>query len=201
MASINFYLPQLFQTQFGIQGLSPFDVETEQTYTQEQAISSIGTPVYEIIQVQAEQYSYYDVKQQQKRDDGVIPEYTFPYELMLEVSQTKKIISTEVAGRNGSVLEYIGLGNYEITIQGFVINYSSQDYPETAVTAMKRILDIPKSLKVSSLYLNRLGIDRIAIKDYSLPIYEGHIQVQPFKIAAISDLPYELDLVERKLLK
>lgn len=198
MASINFYLPQLFQEQFGIRGISPFMAETEPSYTQEQAISDIGTPVYEIIQVQPEQYSYYDLKQKRKRDDGVIPSYTFPYELLLEVSQAKRIVSTEVVGRDGSILEYIGLGDYEITINGFLINYDTQDYPEAKVMAMKRVLDIPQSLKVSSLYLNRLGIDRIAIKDYNFPIMEGHIQVQPFKITAISDLPYELDLMTKK---
>ncbi|WEK18176.1 MAG: DUF6046 domain-containing protein [Candidatus Pedobacter colombiensis] len=202
MASVSFYLPKLFQTQFGIQSTS-FAVEGmgEGAPTQSQVMSPIGTPVYEIIQIQAEQFSYYDMQQKRKRDDGVVPQYTFPYELLLDVSQAKKIVSTEVVGRNGSVLEYIGLGDYQINIQGFIINYNADEYPDRQVAEMKRILDIPRSLKVSSLYLNRLGIDRMAIKEYSFPVLEGHIQVQPFKIAAVSDLPYELDLIERKLLK
>jgi hypothetical protein len=199
MASVNFHLSKLFQAQFGVEGAD--FVQTQGSLTQEQALSAIGTPVYEIVQVQAEHYSYYDIRQKRKRDDGVIPEYTFPYELLLEVSQAKKIISTEVAARDGSILEYIGLGDYQITLRGFIINYASQDYPDAGVMALKRILDIPQSLKVSSLYLNRLGIDRIAVKDYSLPLMEGHRQVQPFVINAISDLPYELDLIQKKLLK
>lgn len=203
MATVNFSfnIPKLFQDQFGVKPVQPFGVNVESSLTRQQAVSFLGTPVYEVVQIQPEQYSYYDILKKQKRDDGVIPEYTFPYEILLEVSQTKKITSTEVVGRDGEILEYVGLSNYQISIKGFVINYATQDYPDAQVRALKRILDIPQSMKVSSLFLNRLGIDRITIKDHNIPMLEGHLQVQPFTINAVSDAPYELDLIQKKLQK
>ena len=40
---------------------------------------------------------------------------------IVDVTQVKNIVKTQIAGMDGSVLEYINQGDYEITIRGFLI--------------------------------------------------------------------------------
>ena len=53
-------------------------------------------------------------------------------------------------------------------------------------------MTVPKDLQVESEILEWLGIYRMVVESWSLPVLEGYPNVQPFTITAISDQPIEL---------
>lgn len=111
--------------------------------------------------------------------------------VLLNISQSKNVVKTAVAGRNGTVKEYVSDGDYIINIQGVIAN-SIAEYPEQDVTRLIDILKVPAAIDVVCPVLQMHGIYSIVIESYNLPSTEGKINVQRFEIEAISDTPIEL---------
>ncbi len=110
--------------------------------------------------------------------------------VLIEVSQTKNIVTTGVVGRNGTIKEYICDGDYEIKIRGAVVSQNA--YPEEAVRNFIKILLVPKEIKVISDFLRLFNIYNIVITDYTFGQKEGFKNLQFFEITALSDAPENL---------
>jgi hypothetical protein len=125
--------------------------------------------------------------------DGEKFYYSFN-DILITVTQTKKIIKTEIAANNGTIKEYIGLGDYEIKIDGRLTGQytnNSQNYgirPAGEMNVLHQILIIPKTLEISCKYLNSLGIMDIVINNFNFPQLEGEYSTQYFSIDASSDI-------------
>lgn len=115
------------------------------------------------------------------------------YTVLLGVTQAKKIVKTEIQGRDGTVKEYIGMDDYGITING-VITAGNGYSPASDVSQLKQILDAPIPIPVASAYLNNLSITNLVIESYELAQEAGGYSYQTFTINAISDVPVELRL-------
>ncbi len=112
--------------------------------------------------------------------------------VLLSISQSKNVVTTQVQGRNGSVKEYISDGDFQISISGAMTGESSDVYPESEVVDLVEILKAPVSLKVESEFLNFFDIDEIVVTGYSFPQKIGSRNTQPFQITALSDEALEL---------
>lgn len=106
--------------------------------------------------------------------------------VLCTITQAKKIIKTEIQGRDGTVKEYIGLDDYQVNINGIIAG-ENRVYPKDKVLQLKAILDAPVAIPVVSDFLNNLGIFNIVVNDYSLPQEAGGISKQDFSINALSD--------------
>lgn len=149
--------------------------------------SQLGTTVYANIEFLSETYET-NIK-------GVFK--TTPdlrYEaILLTVGQAKKIIKTEIQGRDGTVKEYIGMDDYQVTING-IITGPNGHYPADEVIDLKKVLDAPIAIPVACTYLNNLGINSIIIEGYELAQVEGGYSYQTFSINAVSDIAQELQI-------
>lgn len=114
--------------------------------------------------------------------------------VLCTVSQAKKIIKTEIQGRDGTVKEYIGLDDYQVNING-IITAANGVHPADTVTELKKMLDAPVPIPIISSFLNRLGIYNVVIENYTLPQVAGGYSKQDFSINAISDAPLELQII------
>ena len=150
-------------------------------------LSEIGTPVYTNIELLSETY-----ETNVKGKFISTPQLRFDA-ILLTVSQAKKIIKTEIQGRNGSVKEYIGDDDYQVQING-VITGSNGHYPLERVSQLKQILDAPVAIPIASTYLNNLGIHSLVVESYQLDQDAGGYSYQKFSISCISDTPQELRL-------
>lgn len=148
--------------------------------------SSLGTPVVANIVFQSVTYTANGITKttQEQRYDTVL----------LTVNQPKRIIKTEIQGRNGTVKEYIADDDYQITING-IITGTNGKYPETEVLTLKQMLDAPVSIPVVCRYLNNLGIYNIVVEEWTFDQEPGGISKQNFTINAISDEPIELQIL------
>lgn len=105
---------------------------------------------------------------------------------LINVSQSKKIITTEIQGKDGTVKEYIGLDDFQVQIVGRLSGTYNVN-PKLDTKDLKNILDAGQPLAVTSWYLQNLGITDIVIKDYNFDQNEGEYSTQYFSINAMSD--------------
>ena len=163
--------------------------------------SELGTPVYSDVTFQSIIYT--------DNNGNVIttPEMTFQA-ILLDVVFPRNIIKTVIQGRNGTVKEYIGEGDAEITFRGVItsgqniIRNGSNTAPRTkslngvapkeAIIALQQIITAPCPIPVISWYLNNLNINSVVFEARTLGQEEGGYSYQQFSLAAISDTPQEL---------
>lgn len=147
--------------------------------------SSLGTPVYTNIEFLPGQY--------ETNKPGVFKQFgPLRYEaILITVNQGKRIVKTEIQGRNGTVKEYIGDDDYQVNISG-VLTAPNGVSPADQIIELKKILDAPVPLQVASSYLQHLGIFNLVISGYELGQQAGGYSYQQFTINCISDEPQEL---------
>lgn len=149
--------------------------------------SALGTPV--VIDLTFQSVTYTDFNTNQTKTTDKITFIT----VLCTVSQTKRIVMTEIQGFDGTVNEYIGMGNYQISING-IITGANGVRPLAEILSLKKMLDAPVAIPIESSFLNNLGIYNIVVNDYTLPQEPGGWSKQDFSINAISEKPLELQI-------
>jgi len=180
--------PSIFAPRPSKPAASPhFNIDKTDTRDQELYRSLLGTPVYTNIEFLEGQY--------ETNTPGVFKTFgPLKYEaVIITVSQAKKIIRTEIQGRNGTVKEYIGDDDYEIGING-IITGPNGHYPSDEVADLKAVLDAPIAIEVACSFLQNLGIHSVVVGNYQVDQKEGGYSYQTFAISCISDIPQELRL-------
>lgn len=148
------------------------------------SVSSLGTPVFSNLQFLADNYT---------DNYGKVTSFkTITFDaVIMTVSQSKNIVITQIQGRDGTVKEEIGLGDYIITING-IITGGNGHYPIDEVREFKKMLNANKTLEVVSTYLQNLDVTNLVIKDYEFAQEYGGYSYQRFSITALSDSLQEI---------
>ncbi|MBC7382251.1 MAG: hypothetical protein H7296_04555 [Bacteroidia bacterium] len=105
---------------------------------------------------------------------------------LFSVSQAKKLVETEIQGKDGVVVEYIGLGAFQIQITGRITG-GYNVYEKELVAELKNILKAGQPLAITSWYLQNLDITDVVIKDFNFGQVEGEYSTQYFTINCQSD--------------
>lgn len=148
-------------------------------------VSKMGTIVYSNLIINA----IHDVNGNLIFDDYRIDD------CLMQVSQSKKIVTTEIQGKDGTVKEYIGLDDFQIQITGRITG-SYGVYEKELVRILKKILSLGQPLAVSSWWLQNLDITDIVVKDFNFDQNEGEYSTQYFTITALSDKRFEALILE-----
>ena len=117
--------------------------------------------------------------------------------VLFSISEKKNIVVTDVAGRKdangnevrGTIKEYIGMGDFEITIQGAIVNPYGNVFPKSDLIYLKELLRQSKPSKLASQFLNIFGVSNIVVMDYTVQEKMGTRNMVPFTIFALSDVP------------
>jgi len=115
--------------------------------------------------------------------------------VLITVDQPIKVIKTEIQGRDGTVKEYIGQGDADIVINGYITGKNGV-YPREQVKKFQRWLDAPVAKEITAWWLENLGISHIVIESYSFPQVQGGYSYQMFTVKAVSDTPVELKITQ-----
>jgi len=146
--------------------------------------SQLGTPVYANLEFLSESYETqpgFQTDTPNLKLDAVI----------INVVQPKKIVKTEIDGKDGTVKEYIGKDDAQVQISG-IITGANGVYPADEVARLKQICDAPIPIGVASRYLNNLGINLLVLGDVEWIQEAGSYSYQAFTIPCISDIPQEI---------
>jgi hypothetical protein len=176
----------ILKSQIG-KGETKFEIDQTTEIDKELYKSALGTPVYTDINFLTESY-------ETKTKGQFIDTPNLRYDaVLITASQAKKIIKTEIQGRDFTVKEYIGKDDYGVTING-IITGKNGHYPADEVAFLKQILDAPVPIPVASNYLNNIGINLLVVESYELAQDAGGYSYQTFTINCVSDVPQELRL-------
>lgn len=125
-------------------------------------------------------------------------------ECIITVTQEKNIVSTALQGRNGTIKEYVSDGDYSITVDAGINNYTEGDdtgasleYPIDKVYELQKILKLPETLIVQSDFLKIFEIDSAVVKSFYLT-QETHSNRQSIQMILLSDEPYLIRLKEEE---
>ena len=110
---------------------------------------------------------------------------------LVSVSQKKRLVVTDIQGKDNQVIEYIGMSNYEISVTGR-LSGSYKVYPKQLANTLKSILSVPQPLSIASWWLQNLDITNIVITDFEFQQTEGEYSTQYFTFNAVSDVPTEI---------
>ena len=127
-----------------------------------------------------------------RKEDGSELEIT---DAVAAVNRERRIVCTDLVGRDGTVKEYINEGDWAVNIvvgvqavRGGVIK---DDYPDEELRRLREFLDEKKPLEVHSTFLDIFDITKIVIKSYSAS-QMTEANYQAVSISAVSDEDYEI---------
>ena len=176
-------------------------VATEQSDKKE-SISIFGTPVYGTVFFAQPNYDVssfnpdtreyvttnFSTQLGENTNGGFIIE-----NCIIDVSQTKNIVKTDVVDFTGSIKEYISESDYTITIRGFLSTQSPDLYPTEEVGILVNYLKAPVPLSITSTFLNtQFGIFDVVVESYTMSQQQGLRNVQYFQINCSSDFNFEI---------
>lgn len=193
---------ELIAKSFGLTFLKPkfFKVDTDTMFTEQDAInaaildsnetksdsrSKFGLPVFDDILFEQVDYTSNDGK-----DIRVSP---FSVGTALcDVTMTRNIVKTQIAGRNGTVKEYMSDGDYQINIKGVLASLYQNVTPKASVNQLLGFCNAPVQINVTSNFLAYFGIYTIVIDNYTFNQMEGKRNVIAFELQCFSDMPIEI---------
>lgn len=128
------------------------------------------------------------------KKEGDKEEYTVP-NATIAVKATKRLVVTPMVEAGGSVIEEIGMDNYEFTIRGIIIS-ETDEVPlvemQTLWTYFKEQSSISLINAVSDILLD--DSDKVVLRSLDWSDMQGISHAQGFEIVAISDKPFVLTL-------
>lgn len=163
-------------------------------YTPDEAIATsyLGTPVYSNLVINNGQWidPVYGqtVKYNGLRVDSAI----------IQVSGEKNIVMTEIQGRNGTIKELINNRDYQIQIAGYLISHQINVAPIEEKNVLIKIFQAQSPVEVVSQFLNDFGIYNMVIQACQISEEQGHRSRIPFTLTCISDIPYDLEIVQEQ---
>lgn len=168
------------------------EVDAREEGLAEVEYSQFGLPVFDTVYFGAISY---EVKEMQ---NGVLTQKTVSLEAihlqiaLVEVSQSKNIVSTPISGRNGTVKEYVSDGDYMINIKGVLVAYGTDVVPVPDINNLVAFCQAPVAIPVASNRLAFFGVKSIVIKDFNFTQLEGKRNVAPFELICLSETPFEI---------
>lgn len=196
---------EIFLKGVGIQAIKEKLLRVKDFDVEEPDMTSyLGTPVFDPVRIVGGNYFALDDLSKTNPipypdDSGA--ELIIPT-VIIEVSQTKNIITTAIQGKNGTVKEFVSDGDFAITLTGLIVGENiagevkdlGNVYPIVDIKRLVTVCKVPDSITITSTFLNDVfGINDVTITDYNVPQLEGTRDMQPFTINMLSDSPIELD--------
>lgn len=114
---------------------------------------------------------------------------------VMTITNRKKIVTTELINRGGTVKEEISLGDWELSVKGLIVSTDSKGYPEKEVQTLVNMYKKHQPLWVNNARTSMCMTDgeRVIMTDMSLPSLSGYENVQPYEVKLLSDVEFELE--------
>tara|TARA_R110000796_G_scaffold74629_8_gene167823 strand:- start:2817 stop:3452 length:636 start_codon:yes stop_codon:yes gene_type:complete len=180
-----------------VQNLKPklFTVQDSEEETPPK-YSYLGTPVYSNLEFPPGQYK--DNEGRVINFEGIRLD-----SVLFDVSIEKNIIRTAINGRDGTVKQFISMGDYAINVQGVIIGQSDANnagfevsgtnlIPEGEIRKFNDIIKCPQEIEVVSEFLDFFDVSTVVIEGAGFSQREGFRDSVYFSAGMLSDAPIEL---------
>ncbi len=201
--TFQYNIAQLLKDAFGVVGFrSPSDIPRNTPFyvtgyneippieiTETTAKSYLGTPI--IMPVSFDAVTWTQIINGEKKERS-LPQITLPPATLIDFTQPVIIEKTRIAGRNGSVKEYINLDDWSIRIRGIIVNGDSDELPEAEIKQIRDLKNCPVGIPILNRMAELLDIKNVMVEEVDFPALEGYPGAQPFTLNLVSDEPFEL---------
>jgi hypothetical protein len=117
-------------------------------------------------------------------------------EPIVTVAQPQNIVTTAITGRRGTVKEYIGQGDFAVTIRAILATNPYAEnrfaYPLAEVQALRDLVGLGVALPVSGWLLDVWGIKNLVVQNPTYEPLPGFTNLQAIELQCLSDDPIEL---------
>lgn len=115
-------------------------------------------------------------------------------DVTINISKQKKIVKTAIVGRAGTIKEYITDGDYQLSISIGIVSVDENNqiidqYPESAISTLREVLEENQSLEASSTFLDVFAINKIVVTGFSAK-QMTYANRQVVEVSALSDDDY-----------
>ena len=117
---------------------------------------------------------------------------------ILSIKSRKTIIETPLTERRGTVKEFINIQDYDIGVEGFLIE-PTNELPEDGLATLRMLYEkgVPVNIScaLTDIFLlrpDRSGSDAVVIYDFEIPKMKGVKNVRPYSFSMKSDEPFSL---------
>jgi len=180
--------------------------ETKQSY--------LGTPMVDPFLFASGRY--FDIDDfEQKEEDAIQYDGMYMPATVITIRQEKNIIKTPIAGRDGTVKEYISRGDYVVSGQGYIstqlnhtlldgdgneVNPTSGSGPRLSVRdqlqRLKAISDAKATINVFSNMLSFFDIKSVVLTKFEVRQMEGFEDMMEISFEALSDVDIGFEEIE-----
>lgn len=155
--------------------------------------SWMGTPVFDTLRF--DDISYYDIE----KNANISTAGMTLENVLFVVTPTKNVVRTSIPGGNGTVKEYIGMGDYDINITIQLVGRHANVPPEQELRQLLEFIKAPISLPVYNNILSYFEIFSIVVIDQpSITQVSGARNVFNVSIPCVSDKPFEVEYNSNK---
>lgn len=113
---------------------------------------------------------------------------------LLEISNDRNIVKTKIAGRNGTIKEYMSDGDYDITIKGSLVGELANTPPVDLLKTFTFISTCPEAVTVESNLLSYFNVYYLVIEKPRIKQRKGSRNIYDFELTCVSDEPFDLDV-------
>ena len=149
-------------------------------------IGLFGLPVWDTVKIYTPTYT---------DDEGnTVPSTELDLEIALvEITNPRNIVKTMIAGRNGTINEYMSDGDDQVVIRGCLVGKDANLPPLDLIAQFKEIKTAPVAVNVESNFINYMGIYYLVIDEPVIRQREGTRNVYDIELNCSSDTPFELE--------
>jgi hypothetical protein len=164
---------------------------TPATQDEPDAHSHLGTPIFDTVTLYGNgnngDITYYDLTLQKEVS---VPKMTIDIALVT-CTKVVNIVKTNVVGANGTVKQYINLGDYNIEIKGTFTSEIADTMPMDLIRQLHKITSATTEINIASNLLTLFGVTCIVFEGEQVFAQdESQRDVQKFTLNAISEHPF-----------
>lgn len=160
--------------------------------------SYLGTPVYSPLELLDDKPTTGIVAGQITQ--GVAPILLRCDNAVLTVEIETNIVKTNIQGRDGTIKEYIGLGDFSVQCEGTIVSPYPSFFPEDDFRKLVDWLTRPRQLNIASDFLLLFGITTLVIERRKWEQIRGSRNEVSFSFTASSDRSEEIILTTNDIL-
>lgn len=190
MSTFEFFAKDLLSK--NVKRFSPIDKEDEETAR----YSYLGTPVFSNLEIPAG--LYIDDQGNTINFDGMRFDTA-----LISVTIEKNIVRTAINGLNGTVKQFVSLGDYAIDVQAIIVGQTDANnsgfevtatdrVPETEIRKLNKILQVPQEIEVVSEFIDFFDVSTVVTTGGNITQREGYRDSVFASFGLLSDTPIEL---------
>jgi hypothetical protein len=136
--------------------------------------------------------SYYDLNLKQVI---TVPKFQIPVALC-SVTNNIEVVKSKIAGRSGTIKQFINTGDYDVTIRGVFTTGVADKFPYEAMQNLQKITNCTTEVKVASNFLQIFGINYLVIESATFEqMPDKGRDEMPFTLQCVSETPFAIKVL------